>query len=1571
MRHTKSRTRHLLSLAIIVSAIAIWAALPGLSINRISAHGNKVGAQKPVQSSAGLDPAREQALLGLYAQLKAGAAFSEEEALILRRFNAGGVISILEADTVISRALFDYYISGKELTREQQDLLGQYTQFVARRDRDIADLKTRLLNERKAAAAVALPHTPTVAPANDTCAGAQVIPGAGPFPHLTTTVDILDATLTGDPPAPSCQTDVSRSVWYTFTPTASATYTISSCADAPTATTVDDTVIAIYTAASCAGPFTEIPTAGPSDGCDDDSCVTESLQAFITTTLTGGTQYFIVVWEFDATAPTAGNTALQLRVSQTPIPANDLCGSATTLPLDTPLQGTTVGATNDYQLSGAACFPTPDNPSSTAPGRDVAYQFTAPVAGSYSFRVTNFNTAFNLVLYAASMCEVGTSPITVTSCLSAANRSTASTSEEILCLSLTSGQVIFIFVDENAATAGSTFTIEATNCSSESEPNDTPATADPLIFGGEGAIFPAGDADFYSLGTFPAGSRVFAMIDGVAANSTDFDLRVTTATDTLEYDDLNLDVPFGSLSPTVAGTPLTSAAAFLRINHFQAGTTSRPYRLYATVQPPGANTIEPCTNGSTSSATDETEPNNTTATANSAANNYFEGNLAAPAPSTDVDVFSFTATAGNLVFLGLDADPCRDNTPINARLELLDSAGAVLVVVNDGGSTSSTTPGGGSLVATTPNSPAESIILKVLTTGTYFARVTIGTTSTTGTGAGNYLLSIFTLAPTEARLESFAATGYDGGQFIEWKTGYEVDNLGFNLYREEGGKRVPVNQSMIAGSALVAGARTALTAGRTYGWWDNQSPGKNVAYWLEAVGLNGKSEWHGPISIRAIGGSPPELSQAALLSRVGLTQSGRTLPVMRAAQIPVGNSAAINTQSLIAASQSVKMTVQQEGWYRVNQSDLLAAGFSPDVNPRFIQLFVDGVEQPIKVNGDGDGRFDSGDSVEFYGTGLDTAYSDSRVYWLVAGTSAGRRITTAPAQKSGTPASASFAYAVERKDRTIYFSALKNGDAENFFGPVISSSGVDQSLTLRHIDRASTQNAIVEVGMQGVTQLPHRVRVSLNGTAIGDAIFDNQAASVTSFPVPQSLLAEGENHVSLLAINDGGDVSLISHIRITYPRIYTAESNNLRLTADGHQSVTIGGFTNNQIRVFDITDSGSIQEVPGAVSAVSGGYSIAVVAPDGGQRRLLALTGEQARTPAGLARNQPSGLKQTSNGADLLVITRQEYSDALRPLVALRQSQNLSGMVVDAQAIYDEFSYGQKTPYAIKDFLSYAKNNWKRKPAYVLLAGHASFDARNYLGYGDIDRIPSKLLDTVNMEAFSDDWFADFDGDGLAEMAVGRLSFRTFEEAAAIVSKITGYQSAAPSQSVLLVSDRPDGYNFRSIGAGLKGVIPANLRVEEIDRSELGDVEARTRLVEAINQGQKIVNYAGHGSVTLWRGNLLSADDAITMTNGNNLSLFVTMTCLNGYLGDPVTDSLAEALVKAKNGGAVAAWASSAMTTPGDQAVMNQEVFRLLFDGSNQSMRLGDATKRAKATITDGDVRRTWILFGDPTMRLK
>src|ERR1043166_5966383 len=435
-------------------------------------------------------------------------------------------------------------------------------------------------------------------PTNDVCSGAEVIPATA-FPVWTSITDISEATTNSDPPLASCSfgNAFSHSVWYSFTPVDAAFYTISSCADGPTATSVPDTFMAIYTSSGgCGGVLTEVPSGEMSFGCADDSCGPGFTQAAITTQLSAGTSYYIVVWQSDVNPPPAGSTGLQLCVSKTTPPVNDTGAGAIPVSLNLPVLGTTVLAHNDYQLAGdATCFTNylqiGNTHTSIAEGRDVVYSFTAPAAGNYSIKVDRYNNiSADLVLYAASSLPGGPAPATVTNCLYAANRNPGSSAEEILCLPMAASQKIYIFVDEDTLSpGGSSFVLEVTPCTRETEPNNPWPTANLFKNGIEGSISTASDADFYLLGAPPADWRVFAMWDGSAANVTSLQMRIlgisSTSSNVLEFDNGNNDDLFGSLSSNVGGTPLNGAPTYLRING-NGSSVVAPYRLYAVVQPP-------------------------------------------------------------------------------------------------------------------------------------------------------------------------------------------------------------------------------------------------------------------------------------------------------------------------------------------------------------------------------------------------------------------------------------------------------------------------------------------------------------------------------------------------------------------------------------------------------------------------------------------------------------------------------------------------------------------------------------------------------------------------------------------------------------------------------------------------------------------------------------------------------------------------------------------------------------------------------------------------------------------------
>ncbi|HEX7705860.1 MAG TPA: C25 family cysteine peptidase, partial [Thermoanaerobaculia bacterium] len=122
-----------------------------------------------------------------------------------------------------------------------------------------------------------------------------------------------------------------------------------------------------------------------------------------------------------------------------------------------------------------------------------------------------------------------------------------------------------------------------------------------------------------------------------------------------------------------------------------------------------------------------------------------------------------------------------------------------------------------------------------------------------------------------------------------------------------------------------------------------------------------------------------------------------------------------------------------------------------------------------------------------------------------------------------------------------------------------------------------------------------------------------------------------------------------------------------------------------------------------------------------------------------------------------------------------------------------------------------------------------------------------------------------------------------------------------------------------------------------------------------------------HGSVEIWSAGSFGGSGVSSLTNGERLPVVVSMTCLNTYFHDLYTTSFSERLLLNPNGGAVASWSSSGLTPPLGQRQIAAEFHRQIFAGAT----LGEAAMRSTPKTSDGHVRRTWVLLGDPSMRLR
>lgn len=817
-------------------------------------------------------------------------------------------------------------------------------------------------------------------------------------------------------------------------------------------------------------------------------------------------------------------------------------------------------------------------------------------------------------------------------------------------------------------------------------------------------------------------------------------------------------------------------------------------------------------------------------------------------------------------------------------------------------------------------------------------------------------------AKTRARestgVHSVTATKTEDGVLLTWRSADRDDNLGFNVYRVSGARRIKLNRAVVPGVVFDSGRPAELPRRSSYAFLDRGGRSESV-YLIENVTVEGAVSGVSDLiqTTPGIGAIDDDRKAPENLTSTDDVTSQQEYP--GANRDSFAANGPIEDQWSLAEQPALKILIKRDDWYRVTHQQATTAGFNPTVDVKNLQLFVDGREVGIRTS-KASGVFGSGDYFEFFGRGIDTPTTDTRVHYLIAGVQPGKRIlgdmriSDGPPRSIATPrlpvlrmpelssqywfplvfrfvygtedrperikpetappppavvepepspekvqvkpkrkktrkvkkgsrrewahasvlAPQSFAYTVERKDRLLFFFNALNGEEENYFGNVVTTTPLNQTLITPNPEIAADGPARLEVALQGVGAVPHQVNVSFNGVLLGTMTYFGITRAIQSFDIPMSLINNGNNTVRLASAIS--TVSLVDYTRITYPHALRADNNSLRMSLRYNQSLTITDFTTPNVRLLDRTDPYNVRLTKPEVQQTGGTYSAKVPGSVGkGKARLLDLfPAAHFETPAGFMLNQPSTLNRPNNGADLLIIAHKSLIGSLSPLVNLRQSQGLVVSVVDIDDVYDEFGFGKHGPQAIKDFLARASSVWSRSPRYVLLVGDASHDPRNYEGKGDLDFIPTKLIDATFNETSSDDWLSDLNNDGLPEIPVGRLPVRTTAQADLIISKIVRFSPLIVPQSALLVADDPTGYyfNFETANDEVQSLLPASMNVERVDRRT--DSNPRANLINKFNSGKALVNYAGHGNVDTWTSaSIFTNADAARLTNAVSMAI--------------------------------------------------------------------------------------------------
>ena len=725
-----------------------------------------------------------------------------------------------------------------------------------------------------------------------------------------------------------------------------------------------------------------------------------------------------------------------------------------------------------------------------------------------------------------------------------------------------------------------------------------------------------------------------------------------------------------------------------------------------------------------------------------------------------------------------------------------------------------------------------------------------------------------------------------------------------------------------------------------------------------------------------------------------------------------GRPASVPTPSVIA-----RIMVGEDGVFRVTDRSLRAAGVTvPDRAIDSLTLSVSGTPVPLLLErpGGDDGRF----AMTFIGTfprgekAYENEFNVRSPYMLSLADGGAPRlhVEAAPLPREREPDTWSSPYRdhLELNTKLFRFTGKAPHDDYWYWAEI---RGVDPEPTrveVRVTRVAAGTGATLRVHLQGYSHLEsdpdHHVAVSWDGEALGTAAWDGEEPSTFEAPLPSALLTEGVHTLALEATTTADvpiDLALLDWIELDYEQTNElGERDQMTLRVAPGTTTTIARVGVGPLRIFGFTD-GSVLEVNGTDDRAAFG------APRHLREAQSLYAVRRPLAPAAIVAARPRDL--TAGGADFVIITHESLEPAAEILAAARRREGLTTVVVRIGDVYDGFSHGFLTPYAIRDFMLHAWQSWSPRPRYLLLLGDASWDYKNRTvddanypdwhwskqWHNDVPKIPSTPYEGVASEnrrllvptyqypsffghAASDNLFACLDGDDAKpDIAVGRIPAATLAEARATIEKILAHEASTDSPSALFVTnDEPafqqqaDGFAQRAGSAGfaVECVYP---KAEEKDN--LVNTQA---LRHAFDRGQALLVFIGHGGRYIWRTgppdisknhDLFTLDDLDALSPTSRLPIVMSLTCYSAPFDHPVADSIGEKLLRLPDRGAIAvvaaSWRHNAAVGLGEELVRDLV--------AAQGTRIGDAYLTAKRAMRDDATIYLYNLLGDPTTRFQ
>lgn len=393
----------------------------------------------------------------------------------------------------------------------------------------------------------------------------------------------------------------------------------------------------------------------------------------------------------------------------------------------------------------------------------------------------------------------------------------------------------------------------------------------------------------------------------------------------------------------------------------------------------------------------------------------------------------------------------------------------------------------------------------------------------------------------------------------------------------------------------------------------------------------------------------------------------------------------------------------------------------------------------------------------------------------------------------------------------------------------------------------------------------------------------------------------------------------------------------------------------------------------------------------------------------------PNQNLHAKNSSNYLIITTPEFEPQARRLIDLhKRKDNLTGQLVFAEDIYNEFSSGRPEATAIRNFIKliYQKGlNTSDSLKYVLLLGDGSYDSKNRVS-SQKNFIPTFQSDNstkLTSSYVTDDIYGLMDtGEGeykngdLLDLSIGRIPVSSGYEAKNVVDKIyeyydeydissvNGYEAklltskGSWKNNILFMADDEDSNEHMRQSNSLTKLVDTSIKKLNIKKlfidsyeekrtsSGFTNSDANTALKEKLEDGVLLINYTGHGGELGWtEEQVFTINDIKKMTNRNRLPLFMTATCEFSRFDNPEHKSAGEYLLTQAQGGAIGLFTTVRLVFSIPNFKLNETFYKVLASSINNSeIRLGDVFKRTKVTNNGGTNDRNFTLLGDPALKL-